>query len=87
MSGQDPIEEMFVLGERINNVKAKVTSEDLDEIIHEVFSLKASKVNNQGLDEQVATLIIECGAEETVTILEDIAREKGGVSHDGDREN
>lgn len=70
MSNQGPIEK------RINDAKEKLTSEDLDEMIHEVFSLQASKVNNQGLDEQVASLILNCGDEEAATILEDLVREK-----------
>lgn len=63
--------------ERICDAKKRITSEDLDEMIHEIFSSKASKVNNQGLDEQVGTLIRECGSEEAAKILEDIVREKG----------
>lgn len=69
MSGQGPIEK------RINDAKEKLTCEDLDETIHEVMSLKASSINNQGIDKQVYTLIRECGGEETATILEDIVRE------------
>lgn len=64
---------------RIHEAKAKLGSEHLDEMVHEVFSVNASNVNNQGLDAQVDTLIHWCGEEETATILEDIVRELEGM--------
>jgi hypothetical protein len=42
-------------------IKAKYEDADLDGQVHEIMTLKASAINNDGVDAQLAFLADECG--------------------------
>lgn len=46
-----------------------LTSEDLDDLVHDAASMKASDINNQGLYEQLEYLVNAFGEEEVEQIL------------------
>ena len=54
-----------------------VTSEDLDEIIHELHSVKASKINNNGLEDQIEYLHYNLSASKVIQILVEATKNEG----------
>jgi hypothetical protein len=44
-----------------NAIKKKYADADLDDQVHEVMTLKASAINNAGIDAQLEFLADECG--------------------------
>jgi hypothetical protein len=50
----------------------EVTCEDLDDLIHEIVSRQATKINNGGLQDQISYLIDQLGPQGTRAALEDL---------------
>jgi len=42
-------------------IKAKYEDADLDDQVHEIMTLRASEINNEGIDAQLEFLATECG--------------------------
>ncbi|GAH03365.1 unnamed protein product, partial [marine sediment metagenome] len=44
-----------------DEIKKKYSSEDLDSHVHELKSLEAAVINNNGIDAQIEFLVKKCG--------------------------
>ena len=54
-----------------------IKPEDLDSLVHDIMSTKASNINNDGLESQVRFLMTEIGGESLWKEVQDIARHNG----------
>jgi hypothetical protein len=51
--------------------------EDLDDLVHDAISRRASAINNGGLDDQLAFLVEQCGQEQTRAALQGLVSSQG----------
>jgi len=54
----------------------KIVSEDLDEMVHDLKSEEASRINNEGTDRQLGFLVESLGTRVTESMLREVARMK-----------
>jgi hypothetical protein len=54
----------------------KIVPEDLDEMVHDLKSEEASRINNEGTDRQLGFLVESLGTRVTESMLREVARMK-----------
>ncbi len=65
---------MKTMKELLGDLYEKVDSEDLDEMVHEIYSGYASAINNAGLDGQLEFLRDELGDEALLDRVKEITK-------------